>query len=159
MRFGYFIIFLTFCVSCCAQNADNSKKVVADYKGIGLSEAEIKQIFEKELLHFETIQKNTEVEVIRLRNAPEYLSRVSNIGGIRLNLNDLDRHNIGTKLFFPYKDGIITTEGFLSVMDTLNKELKRSLLILLYRNFVPQLAGDNHSIDRILEIDKKDLST
>lgn len=156
MKYGYLIILLTFCLNACSQNSDNVKKVSIDYQGKELSDDEIKKMFEKEMLHFETIQKNMEVEVTRLEDVSPYLSGISNLRDFRLNLNNLDHYNIDEKLFFPFKEGKIRTTNFLSVMDTLNSELKRSLLFYLYRDFVPQLAGDDNSIDKILEIDKNE---
>lgn len=156
MRYSYFIILLALCLNSCSQNSDNSKKIVIDYQGKELSDDEIKGMFEKEMLHFETIQNKTEVEVIRLDDVSEYISGNSDVSNFRLNLNNLDHYNIDDKLFFPFKEGKLTTKEFLSVMDTINSELKRSLLFYLYRDFVPQLAGDDYSIDRILKIDKNE---
>jgi hypothetical protein len=156
MRFGYFIILMALCLNSCSQNSDNSKKVVIDYQGKELSEDEIKEMFKKEMLHFEIIQKNTEVEDIRLDAVTEYISSISDVSNFRLNLNNLDHYNIDEKLFFPFQEGKLTTMEFLSVMDTLNSKLKRSLLFYLYRDFVPQLAGDDSSIDKILKFDKNE---
>lgn len=156
MRFGYFIILLALCLNACAPNSDNSKKVVVDYQGKELSNDEISAMFEKEMAHFDTIQKGSEVEVIRLEKVTEYLSEVNKKNKSNLNLSNLDEYNIDNKLFFPFRDGKITTSHFLSVLDTLDSKLKRSLLFYLYRDYVPQLSGDDNSIDKILKIDKEE---
>jgi hypothetical protein len=156
MRSTFLMIIILLPLLSCSQHSEK-KKFVIDYQGKEMSEDEIQDFMKAEMERFESLNTATDVTVSKYDDVKKALPEWFTNNASDPRFQNIDTYNFEEKIIQPYFTGKISPEQFLSIIDTLNDELRRSIPYSFTKQYIPHLKQQPSILDKVLAIDRAQL--
>ena len=139
---GIIILNLIF-VSCSSGQKENS-----------ISDNQLRIFFDSELEKFSSLKSDQEIQVARIKDINNYLSKSTKPNSAQINLQNLNWYNIEQKLLLPFKQGKISTDQFLIVIDTLNRKLAEYIPLYFQKYRYDQFKSNDTLLNKVIDLSK-----
>ncbi len=137
------LILLFFLLITTVSSCQNDKRI---------NDKNLNNVFEKELLKFDNIKKDTAILVSQINNNELIDLKKHNA---KFKITKLNWYNIEEKLFIPFQEEKISESTFENVIDTLNFKLSEIIPLHFQKKSYKQLKTNNSLFNKIISISEK----
>lgn len=113
---------------------------------------ELRKFFDSELQRFNKIKRDTSIQIKRIESIDKHFRESTNSRATQINLENLNWYNIEQKLLLPFRNGTVSDDQFIEIIDTINIKFAEYIPLHFQKYRFRQFANNDELLKKVVQL-------